>query len=152
MHFNEKMRFAVSDNLVLQFYGIILLIATLNSWISISGLVVIPLLWLGALCAVIVYHRQLKIVVLSVEWMGKIWVSLFLPKTSDPVVTNIGKIHWLILCLLSLFGVDALITPIHIQTSSSSLGKLCWVLSLSIAIVTSFGLIKYGRKKVKRIA
>ena len=104
------MKFIIADNLILRFYGIILLIVTMNTWFSISGLVLIPVLWISALSAVIVYHRQTKIALFSFEWNLSLWSSLFFPKFSDPVVTNIGKIHWLILCLLALFGVDSLVS------------------------------------------
>lgn len=147
MRFDEKMKFSVPDNMMLQFYGVVLLIVTLNTWISISGIVLIPLLWIAALCAVIVYHRQLKLAILSFEWNIRIWFSLFFPKSSDPVVTNIGKMHWLILCLLWLFGVDSLVTPIHISSNVSSLGKRCWVISLVVAVALSVVIIKYRSDK-----
>ena len=146
------MKLAISDNLMLRFYGLVLLIVTLNIWIPISGIVTIPLLWMAALCAAIVYHRRLKTATMSVEWIVKIWASLFFPKNSDPMVTNIGKIHWLILCILALFGVDALVTPIHIQMSSSPFEKSCWVLSFSIAVTATFVCTKYRLIKTTRDA
>jgi hypothetical protein len=144
---DDRMKYRIADNLILQIYGIVLLIFTVNTWFSISGLVIIPALWIAALSAVIVYNRKKKIALFSFEWNIGLWSSLFFPKFSDPVVTNIGKIHWLILCILALFGVDSLVTPIHDISNVSNFGKKCWVLSFIVAILLSEVLIKYRQDK-----
>ncbi len=149
MLLSEKMKFHISDKFMLRIYGTILLLATLNLWISISGVIIIPIFWVAALCAVVVYNRQFKGAILTAEWIIRIWAALFIPKTTDPMVTNIGKIHWLVLCILALFGVDALVTPIHIQTSSTPFDKTCWILSLFIAVAGSIVLFKYSNNKNK---
>ncbi len=143
------MKFSISDDLILRIYGIVILVLTLNTWVSISSFALIPVIWIAGLCALIVYHRQLKVAILSIEWIIKIWFSLFFPKFSDPVVTIIGKVHYFILFSLLLMGVESLVTPVDIVAKVSPLGKKCWVVSLIVAVAVSTIINRYRPDKNK---
>ena len=87
---NIKMRFEISDNLLLQIYGVGLLIISSRIWFNIPFWTVCLIIWPLGLIAIIIYHRKLQNVkLLTSKWTFAIWLSLFFPKLSDPFLTNL---------------------------------------------------------------
>lgn len=137
-----------SNTLVLQLFGIGLLIISCEICFLFPFWFLCLVIWPVAILALIAYSKTLSEVrFLSAQWQFEMWLALFFPRRDDPLLTNFKKLLWLLVCGLSFFGLDTFVFPNDELEAISFRGKVLWIVSLLIAGILSVFIQSSKRKK-----